>query len=128
MKNDEQLGHALQAIADGSGDEVDAGVVSRALLLLSLLVDRHLLTRTEDSVAVFEILQTLRDLSKKQVEQEAREKAEREKHGGLTLKEKAELEAKRAEIARLERETVMNSERTASTSPAPFSRSSVGLN
>ncbi|KPV72374.1 uncharacterized protein RHOBADRAFT_55848 [Rhodotorula graminis WP1] len=92
LKGDEKLGRALQAIADGSGDEVDAGAVS---------------------LAVFEILQTLRDLSSKQALQEAREQAERDKHGGLTLKEMAELEAKRGEIFRLEQETVMNSERTA---------------
>ncbi|GAA5889308.1 hypothetical protein JCM8208_007836 [Rhodotorula glutinis] len=92
LKSDEKLGHALQAIADGSGDEVDAGAVS---------------------LAVFEILQTLRDLSNKQAQQEAREQAERDKHGGLTLKEMAELEAKRAEIFRLEQETVLNSQRTA---------------
>ncbi|GAA5838781.1 hypothetical protein JCM9279_003860 [Rhodotorula babjevae] len=92
LQNDEKLGQALQAIAAGSGDEVDAGAVS---------------------LAVFEILQTLRDLSTKQAQQEAREQAERDKHGGLTLKEMAELEAKRAESFRLEQETVMNSQRTA---------------
>ncbi|BGP41725.1 hypothetical protein JCM10449v2_005716 [Rhodotorula kratochvilovae] len=92
LKKDEKLGQALQAIADGSGDEVDAGTLS---------------------LAVFEILQTMRDISKKQAEQEAKEKAEREKNSGLTLKEKAELEAKRGEIARLERDTAMNTERTA---------------
>ncbi|GAA6048359.1 hypothetical protein JCM3770_000966 [Rhodotorula araucariae] len=92
LKKDEKLGQALQAIADGSGDEVDAGTLS---------------------LAVFEILQTMREISKKQADQEAREKAERENNSGLTLKEKAELEAKRAEIARLERTTAMSAERTA---------------
>lgn len=58
----------------------------------------------------------MREISQKQVAQEAKERAEREKNSGLTLKELAELEAKRAEIARLERETAMNAERTASAS------------
>ncbi|GAA6002578.1 uncharacterized protein JCM10292_007740 [Rhodotorula paludigena] len=92
LAKDEKLGQALEAIANGSADDVDAGTLS---------------------LAVFEILQTMREISQKQVAQEAKERAEREKNSGLTLKELAELEAKRAEIGRLERETAMNAERTA---------------
>lgn len=119
LKSDEKLGDALQAIADGTGDEVDAGAVSRASLSFSLRLKGMQLTQMHHAVAVFEILQTLRDLSTKQAQQEAQEQAERDKHGGLTLKEMAELEVKRAEIFRLEQETVMNSQRTASASITP---------
>ncbi|GJN92728.1 hypothetical protein Rhopal_005766-T1 [Rhodotorula paludigena] len=74
LAKDERLGQALEAIANGSADEVDAGTLS---------------------LAVFEILQTMREISQKQVAQEAKERAEREKNSGLTFKELAELEAKR---------------------------------
>ncbi|GAA5899979.1 hypothetical protein JCM5296_001931 [Sporobolomyces johnsonii] len=92
LKKDEKLGKALEALAAGEGTELDAGTLS---------------------LAVFEILQTMRELSKKQAEQEAKEAEEKAKNDGLTLKEKAELEAKKAEIARLEKETAMTAERTA---------------
>ncbi|GAA5952548.1 hypothetical protein JCM21900_003413 [Sporobolomyces salmonicolor] len=92
LKKDEKLGKALEALAAGEGTELDAGTLS---------------------LAVFEILQTMRELSKKQAEQEAKEAEEKAKNDGLTLKEKAELEAKKAEIARLEKETAMSAERTA---------------
>ncbi|BGP33685.1 hypothetical protein JCM10296v2_005489 [Rhodotorula toruloides] len=92
LKKDEKLGAALQALADGQGDEIDAGTIS---------------------LAVFEILKTMRDISAKQAAQEAKEAEEKAKNQGLSLKEKAELEAKKAEIARLELETKNNAERTA---------------
>ncbi|GAA6016996.1 hypothetical protein JCM10207_001451 [Rhodosporidiobolus poonsookiae] len=92
IKKDEGLGAALQAIAEGEGTEIDAGTLS---------------------LAVFEILQSMREMQKKQAEDEAKKAAEREKNGGLLLSEKAELEAKKAEIVRLEREMQMTAERTA---------------
>ncbi|BGP26094.1 hypothetical protein JCM10295v2_005037 [Rhodotorula toruloides] len=92
LKKDEKLGAALQALAEGQGDEIDAGTIS---------------------LAVFEILKTMRDISAKQAAQEAKEAEEKAKNHGLSLKEKAELEAKKAEIARLELETKNNAERTA---------------
>ncbi|BGP01662.1 hypothetical protein JCM10021v2_005367 [Rhodotorula toruloides] len=92
LKKDEKLGAALQALAEGQGDEIDAGTIS---------------------LAVFEILKTMRDISAKQAAQEAKEAEEKAKNQGLSLEEKAELEAKKAEIARLELETKNNAERTA---------------
>ncbi|KAJ8292840.1 hypothetical protein OF846_004103 [Rhodotorula toruloides] len=92
LKKDEKLGAALQALAEGQGDEIDAGTIS---------------------LAVFEILKTMRDISAKQAAQEAKEAEEKAKNQSLSLKEKAELEAKKAEIARLELETKNNAERTA---------------
>ncbi|GAA5919436.1 hypothetical protein JCM6882_006324 [Rhodosporidiobolus microsporus] len=92
LKKDEQLGAALQALAAGEGTEVDAGTLS---------------------LAVFEILQSMREIQKKQAAEEKRQADERAANAGLTLKEKAELEAKKAEIIRLEREMQMTTERTA---------------
>lgn len=64
--------------------------------------------------AVFEILQTLREIGQKQTEQAARQTEEQAKSQTLTDQERAELEAKKEEIARIERSTAMNAERTAS--------------
>lgn len=61
----------------------------------------------------------MRDISAKQAAQEAKEAEEKAKNQGLSLKEKAELEAKKAEIARLELETKNNAERTARAFPTP---------
>ncbi|GAA5822394.1 hypothetical protein JCM11251_006325 [Rhodosporidiobolus azoricus] len=92
LQKDEHLGAALQALAVSEGTEVDAGTLS---------------------LAVFEILQTMREIQKKQAQDDKRQAEERAANAGLTVKEKAELEAKKAEIVRLEREMQMTTERTA---------------
>ncbi|ORY77209.1 hypothetical protein BCR35DRAFT_115337 [Leucosporidium creatinivorum] len=82
IKTDEGLAQALQNLAEGTGEnEIDAGTMA---------------------IAVFEILQSMREISRKQKEQEEREKEEKAKNGGLSRREKAELEAKKEEIKRLE--------------------------
>ncbi|GAA5878769.1 hypothetical protein JCM8547_007191 [Rhodosporidiobolus lusitaniae] len=92
LKSDEKLGAALQAIAAGEGGEAEAGMVS---------------------LAVLEILQTMRDIQKKQADDEKKKAEERAANGGLSVAEKAELEAKTAEIARLEKEMLLTADRTA---------------
>jgi hypothetical protein len=44
----------------------------------------------------------MREISRKQKEQEDREKEEKAKNGGLSRRERAKLEAKKEEIKRLE--------------------------
>ncbi|GAA5913137.1 uncharacterized protein JCM6883_006536 [Sporobolomyces salmoneus] len=65
------------------------------------------------SLAISDILETLRDLSRKQSDQATQAAEDRAKSGALTAEERAELETKRAEIARIEQVTSMNAERTA---------------
>lgn len=69
------------------------------------------------TVAVLEILATMREVAKKQDSLEAKEAAEKARNHGLTDREKAELETKRAEIARIEARTLMSEERTARETP-----------
>lgn len=69
------------------------------------------------TVAVLEILATMREIAKKQDSLEAKEAAEKARNHGLTDREKAELETKRAEIARIEARTLMSEERTAREFP-----------
>lgn len=76
-------------------------LVSR-LDFLSAGALRRTLTRLLCAVAVFEILQSMREISRKQKEAEQREKEEKLKNGGLSRRERAELEAKKEEIRRLE--------------------------
>lgn len=64
-------------------------------------------------MAVLEILSTMRDIARKQDAFEAKEAAEKMRNNGLTDREAAELEVKRAEIARIEARTLMSEERTA---------------
>ncbi|GAA5991459.1 hypothetical protein JCM11641_005212 [Rhodosporidiobolus odoratus] len=92
LERDANLGPALEAIAAGQGQELDAGALS---------------------LAVFEILQSMRDIQKKQADDEKKAADERALNGGLSLKEKAELEAKRTEIVKLEKEMQITAERTA---------------
>lgn len=66
------------------------------------------------ALAVFEILQSMREISRKQREQEEREKEEKLRNGGLSRKERAELEAKKEEIRRLEQIAQMGGTREAS--------------
>ncbi|GAA5957858.1 hypothetical protein JCM8115_006269 [Rhodotorula mucilaginosa] len=92
LKHDARLGQALEAIAAGSGEDIDPAAIS---------------------MAVLEILATMREIAKKQDSLEAKEAAEKARNHGLTDREKAELETKRAEIARIETRTLMSEERTA---------------
>lgn len=62
----------------------------------------------------------MREISRKQKEQEDREKQEKAKNGGLSRREKAELEAKREEIKRLEAIAGLGGSREASEF-GPFS-------
>lgn len=53
-------------------------------------------------MAVFEILQSMRDVHKRQAQKAAAEEEERLANGGLSRKEAALLEMKKQELARLE--------------------------
>ncbi|BGP56795.1 hypothetical protein JCM8202v2_004426 [Rhodotorula sphaerocarpa] len=92
LRGDEKLGQALHAIASGHGDEIDPAAIS---------------------FAVLEILSTMRDIARKQDALEAKEAQEKARNNGLTSREVAELEIKRAEIARIEARTLMSEERSA---------------
>lgn len=54
------------------------------------------------AMAVFEILQSMRETAKREAEKVKRKAEEQEKNGGLSKKERIELEAKKEEIKRLE--------------------------
>lgn len=61
----------------------------------------------------------MRDIARKQDALEAKEAQEKARNNGLTSREVAELEIKRAEIARIEARTLMSEER--STRECPIS-------
>lgn len=67
----------------------------------------------------------MRDIAKKQDALEAKEAEEKARNNGLTERERAELETKRAEIARIEARTLMSEERTARESAAKRPASTV---
>ncbi|POY74481.1 hypothetical protein BMF94_2480 [Rhodotorula taiwanensis] len=92
LKSDEQLEQSLLAIARSAEGDMDPAAIS---------------------MAVLEILSTMRDIARKQDAYEAKETAEKMGNTGLTDREAAELEVKRAEIARIEARTLMSEERTA---------------
>jgi hypothetical protein len=58
----------------------------------------------------------MREIQAKQEAEEKRKAAERAAHSGLSAAEAAALEAKTAEIARLEKEMLMTADRTARAS------------
>ncbi|GAA6064190.1 hypothetical protein JCM10212_005771 [Sporobolomyces blumeae] len=92
LRRDPNLSKTLEALAAAEGGEIDPALLSHA---------------------VFEILQTLREISQKQVDQARRDVDAPRGPQALTEAELAELEAKKAEIARIEAATAMNAERTA---------------
>lgn len=103
IKTDEGLAMALQQLAEGTAEkEIDAGTMACAFCLSFRDLGAELILALRPTVAVFEILQSMREISRKQKEQEEREKQEKLKNGGLSRKERAELEAKKEEIRRLE--------------------------
>ncbi|GAA5963325.1 hypothetical protein JCM3765_006983 [Sporobolomyces pararoseus] len=68
---------------------------------------------TDLSGTISEILNTLKDLAQRQADQAISTAEERPKSQALTAAERAELEAKKTEIARIKQVTSMNAERTA---------------
>ena len=115
LGNDTRLAGTLEALANGEGSEIDAGTLSRESDLSRFLDSLSLSCLFDVSPdAVFEILQSLREIGQKQTDQAARQAEEQAKSQSLTDQERAELVAKREEIARIEKSTAMNAERTAS--------------